>query len=331
VSRGAAIDLAARSPVWNNPRVTNRPWMPGSSDAESLYLNHRDLVEDAIGFVVRRHRLPPDEAEEIASLARLKLVEADGEVFRRFEGRSSLKTYLVAVVHRVVLDERVRRWGKWRPSAEARRLGPTAVALERAITRDGLTRQQAVTMVAVAGATEDASEVAAIAARLPARVTRRPASEEELEDVPAPGPSPEEQAMRGDLRASARHARDVLARAIADLPPRERLLVRLRFEDGLPVTAIARRIGGHPAEDSGAYLRVYRELGRAVRLLGAALAAAGVARDILQPALGDPVLAEELAGMLSGEPAQRGSGRLADDSGREAQGRGPSDSVRPAS
>ena len=64
-------------------------------------------------------------------------------MLRRFEGRSSLTTYITVVVQRLFLDRRNRLWGKWRPSAEARRLGPTAVLLERLVSRDGWSAEQA--------------------------------------------------------------------------------------------------------------------------------------------------------------------------------------------
>jgi len=43
----------------------------------------------------------------------------------KFEGRSSLRTFLTVVIQRLFLDHRISAWGKWRPSAEARRGGST--------------------------------------------------------------------------------------------------------------------------------------------------------------------------------------------------------------
>ena len=44
----------------------------------------------------------------------------------------------MAVIQRLFLDARIAKWGKWRPSVSARRLGGVAVLLERLLTRDGL-------------------------------------------------------------------------------------------------------------------------------------------------------------------------------------------------
>ena len=51
-----------------------------------------------------------------------------------FEGRSQLRTYLITVVQRHFLDDRNARWGKWRPSSIARRIGPIAVLLDLLVT-----------------------------------------------------------------------------------------------------------------------------------------------------------------------------------------------------
>ncbi len=61
----------------------------------------------------------------------------------KWQGRSSIKTYLTTVINRIYLDFQVQRFGKWRPSAEARRLGPVALRLEQLMFRDGLSFDEA--------------------------------------------------------------------------------------------------------------------------------------------------------------------------------------------
>ena len=84
-----------------------------------VYLANRELIDDAITAVCRRRRLPPDEADDFGSEARLHLIKDDYAVLRAFQERSSLRTYLFAVLSHLFLDWRNARWGKWRPSAEA--------------------------------------------------------------------------------------------------------------------------------------------------------------------------------------------------------------------
>src|SRR5262252_6658334 len=100
-------------------------------------------VEEVLRFVAHRHRLTPDDAIELGSLVRYKLVEDDYHVLRSFQNRSSMKTYLTTVVSRVWLDWQINRRGKWRPSVAAKRLGDTAVRLEQLLVRDRLTFAEA--------------------------------------------------------------------------------------------------------------------------------------------------------------------------------------------
>ena len=74
----------------------------------------------------------------------LKFLERGYDVLRRFEGRSSLKTYLTVVVRRLLLDWQDHTYGKWRPTATALRLGPHAVHLERLMNRDTYSAVEAV-------------------------------------------------------------------------------------------------------------------------------------------------------------------------------------------
>jgi DNA-directed RNA polymerase specialized sigma24 family protein len=96
---------------------------------EQLFLEQLAVIERVIGWVCSRHGLRGADAEDFASAVKTRLIENDYEVLGRFEGRSSLKTYLASVVNRLYLDFQVQRFGKWRPSAEARRLGTVALRL----------------------------------------------------------------------------------------------------------------------------------------------------------------------------------------------------------
>jgi hypothetical protein len=78
-------------------------------------------------------------------------MENDYRAIRAFAGRSSLHTYLLSVIAHYYQDWRNARLGKWRPSTEARRLGPVAVRLETLIGRDGLTLDQACELLRMSG------------------------------------------------------------------------------------------------------------------------------------------------------------------------------------
>ena len=160
----------------------------------------------------RRYHLSRDEREEFAGNVTVRLIDGDYAVLRRFQGRSSLSTFLRTVITRQFLDARTKAWGRWRPSADAVRLGPTAVALERLIERQRMPLDQAIETLRSRGETLDEGRLRELAAQLPRRVSRRRLVDATaLEHVAASDPSPE-QVLADERAAEARAATTVALR-----------------------------------------------------------------------------------------------------------------------
>ena len=250
-----------------------------------------------IRFVVRRHRLAAPEAEEFASHVRLKLIVDDYQILRQFRERSSLRTYLSTVVERLFLDYRIHQWGKWRPSAEARRAGPVAVRLEALLHKDGVPFEQAVEVLLV---TERVSatrgEIEALAARLPHRTPRRMVSDEALEDFPASGAVADSALLAREAAAVAARTRTALAVALKGLPPQDRIIVRLHFGEGLTIADVARAM--HIEQKP-----LYRQLERSLASLRTSLEAQGIRADVVAEWLGHGGWDEEGAGNVLAGPS----------------------------
>lgn len=209
-------------------------------NVETLFTSQLDLVERVVAFVSRRHHISAQDRDDFLSHVRLKLIEDDYAILRKFEGRSSLRTFLTVVIHRLFLDYRTSAWGKWRPSAEARRTGAVGVLLEQLVVRDGYTFEEAVELMTVNHrVTATRAELEALAGRLPNRNRRRFESEEILIDVPSAGEAPDEAASAHDRRAVAARVQEALNAAMAQCGGQDRLILALRFEDGRTIPEIA--------------------------------------------------------------------------------------------
>jgi RNA polymerase sigma factor (sigma-70 family) len=218
----------------------------------------------------RRHRLPPQDRQELLSIFWTHLAKDDYRVLRQFRGSSGIGTYLRTVVDRVVLDMRTASWGKWRPSAHARRLGPGAQAFERLVVRDGRNPNEA---QAIVGALP-AHLLAALAARR--REPRRFVSLEVAAGRSATTADPfaelldQRRERRGQM--VGRH----LQRTLGTLPEDDQLLIRMRHELGLKISQIAAMLGADQK-------RLYRRLETIHGRLRHSLTAAGVsANDVLE-------------------------------------------------
>lgn len=245
------------------------------SDPAHPLLPHLPLVEGIASSLARRKRLSREEAEDFLSEVRLKLLQDDAAALRNFEGRSKLRTYLSAVVSRHLVDFRRRRWGRWRPSAAAKRMGGTAVELERLIERDGRTFRDAVGILRRNhGVDESEEELAEMAGRLPQRTTGRRFEGDDALARLGGGPSPEEPLAESEMAATADRAESALNRALSDLDAEDRLLLKLCFERGLKISQIARTLGREQKPLYRRFQRLYRELRE--RLAAADLTASAI-------------------------------------------------------
>jgi DNA-directed RNA polymerase specialized sigma24 family protein len=66
------------------------------------------VIDEVTAQVCRRHRLSSAEAEDFRSEVGRHFVQRDFEALRRFERRSSLRTYLTVVICRLFLNDRHR-------------------------------------------------------------------------------------------------------------------------------------------------------------------------------------------------------------------------------
>ena len=269
----------------SNPRVYAHN--PGESVSPSvstsdLYSEHADTIEAVFGYIRRSQRLTGDAGDEFSSWARIKLLEDDCAILRKFQGLSSLRTFLITVVQRLFLDWRIAEWGRWRPTADARRQGALAIELERLIVRDHLDFQQAATMLVSKGVADSHDECDRVWGELPQRPGRRRATEDALDNVPAPSPSRDPIAM-DEERASASRAGKALADALPQLAPDEQLIIRLRFQDGFTVARIAQLLAQEQKP-------LYRRVEQILTKLRAQMTTAGITADEVRGVLGNPMV-----------------------------------------
>lgn len=213
---------------------------PCAGDAATFFARHHALINDVIRQVIRRRRVPREDAEDFAGDVIVRLLEGDCAILRRFKGRSHLRTFLIRVIDRMLLDYRIRMWGKWRPAARARRLGRVAVLLDALTSRDRLTFDEAVeTLRTNWGITDTPERLWRLYRLLPVRTRRRFVSASELDGVAAPVAPP-------DRMLRCRHvsrARIALRQALDRLTPDEIGLLQQRFARGLRTVRVAREGG----------------------------------------------------------------------------------------
>lgn len=211
------------------------------------YHNHLDLIQGVIENICRRHHLSKEMGEDFTSVVNLKLLEDNFAVLRKFKGNSSLRTYLITVVHRFYQDYRNKTWGKWRPSAAAQRLGGTALLLERLISRDGYCLKEAIEIMRTNhSVTLSSAQIHDLTRRLPLRHGRSFTSEEALANIPAKDPDGMDLLEEHEASVARQRTEEAMLTALGNLPAEDRLCLKLRFYQNMTVAQIAERLHKRP-------------------------------------------------------------------------------------
>ena len=239
---------------------------------EATYLQHLESIKRIAKFVARRAHLNADETDEFVQIVCVRLFENDYAIIRKFQERSTFTTYLTTVILHLQHQERVVQWGKWRPSAEAKRLGDKAIAVERLLTRDGYTFSEAVKILTThASSIYTIAELEAIYVRLPLRNPRPVLIPNDVLPEVAVEPDADERLESRDRERLARRCAAVIDEAGKTLPAEDRVILQLRINRGFKVPDIARFLKLDQK-------KVYKRLDKLYAILRRALETAGVSR-----------------------------------------------------
>lgn len=273
---------------------------------EDIFLEQIGTIDRINSYICRRNRLDANEAEDFGQFVKMELIDNNYEIIRKFEGRASITTYLTTVIQHLFYQYRVRLWGKWRPSAEARRIGDKAVTLERLIYREGYSLEEAVQVLITGHDSEyTRRELEAIWLRLPVRPPRPVlVSQAVPPEVATEETDADERLMAGERQDIARNVMSIVDETMESMSPEDQVILQLRFWDGLKAAEIAQRLG-IPAK------RVYKRVDRQLAVLKAGLARAGVSRQVMDELLShdDAEIRMELLHQVGGKSEARPSNR----------------------
>jgi RNA polymerase sigma factor for flagellar operon FliA len=253
-------------------------------DYQRLLLDHLDLINQIVRTVGRRRHLSATEQDDFGSFVHLRMVDDNYAILRKFQGRSTLWTYLAAVIERLSLDFCAEKWGRWRPSAVAERLGPVAVALERLVNRDSHSVEEAVEILTTNHHVAlTRAELRQIWQQLPVRVRHTEVGEEAALEISSDDRS-EVAVDDADLRARVDRLQSALLNAFAQIAAQDRVLIALRFDQDLSIVEIARLTGSSVPT-------LHRRLDKSVKQLRVALSQSGFDPREVANLIGHPSIA----------------------------------------
>jgi RNA polymerase sigma factor (sigma-70 family) len=253
------------------------PTPPPSNDRppEEVLLENLSVIKEIISHCARR--FSPQDAEDFSGTVMCRLIEDDYKVIREFRWRSSLRTYLTVAIKRMLLDYQNHIWGKWHYSAEAKRLGPTAMRLEALLYRDRYSFDEACRVLQEKDPKLSRQELEELQAKLPPRTYRIFVGEDQLETEADRQPRPDEQAQAKELRIESRRVYGIVRERIKARSPEDQVLIRMRLELSVAEIARLRRVEQKP---------LYRRLDKIYKELRKDLARHGIRRQDVEAILG---------------------------------------------
>jgi RNA polymerase sigma factor (sigma-70 family) len=239
-------------PLWPRVafrRVSHASFSPAARSvdrpsSEALFLQHLPRIEKTVGVLSRRHGFRDAEAADLESWIKLRLIEDDYAIFRKFRGESSITTYLTVVIATLVQDYKVHRWGRWRASAAAQRRGKVAVKLETLVYRHGYQLAEAAELLRSRGDTDLGDrQLADLLNELPRRGPSRPreVGDETLDTRPGESTA-EEFVEQGAAADERRIVESALRAAVGRMSPEDQCILNMRFWQNMSVADVARAL-----------------------------------------------------------------------------------------
>lgn len=250
-------------------------------DPRQLLDANLPLVDRVVDRVCRRARLHGADAEDFASHVKLALLENDGAILRKWSG-GSLAAFLAVVAQRLLIDL-WRERGRWKPSAEAERLGPVAAMLETLLVRDGASIAESLPALLVLDPSLTIGDVERLAARLPHRTppARTVPMAADAAQFLADARSADDRVRTAEIDVTSDRTGRIVRAALAALPLEDRTLVRLRFLSSMSIADIARVL--HVEQRP-----LYRRLEALLAHLRGALAKEGIDGAALADVIANP-------------------------------------------
>jgi DNA-directed RNA polymerase specialized sigma24 family protein len=147
--------------------------------------------------------------------------------------------------------------------------------------RDKLSFEEAVeTLRTNHGVTEDRAALESLFARFPVRTGRSFTNDEVLDTIGAPDSGADVPLAQAEASAAAGAAAAALGAALKALPPQDRIIIKMRFDDGFSVAEIAKAMKLEQKP-------LYRRIDKLLFDLRRALEASGVSAELIRDVIAD--------------------------------------------
>jgi RNA polymerase sigma factor (sigma-70 family) len=225
-----------------------------SADQQGAWVDFLSEYANVIYQVVRHLETDPDNAADCFQFVCEQLIDHRSKRLRKFkgDGPATFSTWLRAIVRNLCIDWHRKQFGRHRLFSSVTQLPVFDQQVFRMVYERAVPPEDCVAILAaefpnttIHQITESRNRIEGaltpkqrwlIAQRVGNQNGNAEHSEEILRDVKDAGPDPEAQAIENERKRR-------LERAMKSLSPNDRLLIRLRFEEGLTLEKAAALLG----------------------------------------------------------------------------------------
>lgn len=253
-----------------------------TSRCEQYFLQHLPIIDRVCTVTAISRGIRSDDIGDVVGWVRLRLIENEYAVIRKFRGESAFSTFVTTVVVALVRDLDVHERGRWRASAEATRLGPVAVQLEYLVHRKRLSLNEAFEHLRTARVTDWSDrQLATLYAALPHREPMRPTavSDTSLTDMPADSAT-DLTIIIEEATKAREHVAQLIERWIHSLSTEQQVMLKMRFWHSKSVADIARALDVKQKP-------LYRQFDHLLSELKASLRAQGITEQRFRELFGE--------------------------------------------
>ncbi len=214
-------------------------------EAKSFYVLNKNIIDKIIKIFCSKNKLSFDLSEEFTSHVNVKLMEESCKKIRVFKGDSTFKTYITNVIRNIFEDEKRRLWGRWKPSRKAIEMGPEAEILEQLVFRDKNIWEQAYDILTtnhkITISRDRAFELLETLEEVHLKLERPDTVGFPPGEPPAGNaPTPDDMLIEEEELSKKNQIIDVIKRIRKSLSNEDRIILRMRFEDSMGISEIAR-------------------------------------------------------------------------------------------
>ncbi|MCH9649444.1 MAG: sigma-70 family RNA polymerase sigma factor [Deltaproteobacteria bacterium] len=243
-------------PIAYGPSLEESP--PRASHPRQLLEQHADWILRTAAKIARGKGIREADVADFAGWVVERLMSRNFNLLRACKQPERIRFYLGTVIRNLAKDYCNHLWGKWRPSSLARRLGATAIDLERLCQRDGWQVREAIEILrSNHDCKVTAEELEDVASQLPSKPART-FVELDLEHMGQQLPFGERLLAR-EREVAQERISETLRSALSCLEAQDLEILRLHFEERRSLASISRT---HQLDQRSLYSRRTRSLKR---------------------------------------------------------------------